>query len=117
MAIETEIGTSLTTIATVPAKFAGLLSFQIENLTGGANFNAFSIQARNNAGADNWIVLQSTDPTSSPAFGIRATVNLVTLATGSRALLTIPGGFHEIRLRASVASGTTDVVVYPLAAQ
>jgi len=106
----TSVGTSLTAIALVPARFSNLITFQIIN--GATALNAFQVQARNAGGDTPWVTLQSTDPTTNPGWGIRATANLVTLASSGNAMLSIPGGFFEIRLMSSVASGTSDVTVY-----
>ena len=109
----TTVTTSLTTIATIPSRFAKSVGIQIANT--GANLNAFIIQGRCGPDAA-WVVLQATDPTSSPRWGIVASSNLVTLATGSNGLFTMPiAGFHEIRVQASVASGTTEVTTSAVA--
>lgn len=110
MSFTTSVGTTLTAIATVPNRFSTLTTFQIIN--GATAFNAFQVQARNGGGDTPWVVLQSTDPTSNPAWGIRASANLVTLASSGNAMLSIPGGFAEVRLMASVASGTSTVTVH-----
>jgi hypothetical protein len=111
MAIVTPIeDTALTTIATVPGRFAEFIGFQIAN--DGAAFNAFQVQARMGPSAS-WVILKSSDFTAASGFSPAwATAELATLGDGSEALLYVLGKHpYEIRLQASIASGSTEVTV------
>jgi hypothetical protein len=111
MPITTVVGTSLTTIAQTNAKFAEFLAFQIAN--GATAFNAFQVQARAETTAP-WVVIKDSSYTSSAGFTPAwATAELATLAISGNAILYVLGKHaFEIRLQASVASGTSTVIVY-----
>jgi hypothetical protein len=104
------VGTSLTTLIQANARYSEFLGFQITN--GDTAFNAFQVQARMEDGLD-WVAIKSsgfTDATGfSPAW---ATAELATLGTSTSAILYVLGKHPwEVRLQASVASGTSSVVV------
>jgi hypothetical protein len=116
MATTTTIGTDLTTIGTARGQFAQQVAFQVEN-TGATAFDEFQVQARMSADASNWVAVASTTYTGSPSdtYPVWATADLTTLAGGSKAILQVSGLYYEVRLQASVASGTTTTTVYGLA--
>lgn len=116
------VGTTLTEIVSLDTRRYRILGFEIQN-TAATAFNAFQIQGRFTSNASStWFTIASvaTDFTSSSRDQsgnmsrpiIRASGSLVTLAgnTNGWALVDV-GGFADVRIRASVASGTTNAVI------
>ena len=106
------VGTSLTTIGILVVSCSQQITVQIKN-TGAIAFNAFQVQARLNSQAD-WIAIKTTGYTGTPpdTFPVWATSNPVTLAGGSGVVIQIAGIYADVRLQASVASGSTTVDCY-----
>jgi hypothetical protein len=110
MATTTTVGTTLTTILTLETGYSDRIGIQVTN--GATSFNAFQLQGSIDGG--NWVAL-ATDAGgfSTPVMPLRRTLGTpVTLANAARAFLLLDGGyFRYLRLQASVASGTSEVVV------
>ena len=111
MSTTTTVTTSLTTIAEIQSQYAEFLGFAIVN--GATALNAFQVEAQVSAAAP-WVPIKTTGYTdawgTSPAW---ATANLTTLGASGEAVLAVLGKhWQRVRLRASVASGTSDVTVY-----
>lgn len=117
MAITTEVGTSLTTILTIPAKFSSRIGIQVEN-DDGAALNAFQVQARVSKDTDNWVSIATGDMTTQQTlWNLQSTSDISTLGTEAEGQLFFDGGYAaEVRLQASVGSGTTNTTVYAIAA-
>jgi len=107
----TAVGTSLETIAEVSSSISEFLGFQIVN--GATALNAFQVQARMGASAP-WVTIQSGNFTDATGFSPTwATAELATLGDSASAILYVLGKHaYDIRLRASVAAGTSSVTVY-----
>lgn len=111
MPATTAVGTTLTSIAKIRSCHYEFLGFQIIN--GDVPLNAFEVQGRMHPeGA--WVTLKNGSFTQVTGFAPAwATTELATLGAGVSALLYVLGKHTwEIRLRASVASGTSSVMVY-----
>jgi hypothetical protein len=108
------VDTSLTTLTVIPARFARQMSFQLKN-TGDTALNAFQVQARLSVEAD-WLPIKTADFVGEPSetYPVWASANPVTLADGAGAIIHVAGVYGEVRLQASVASGTTTIEVYSL---
>ena len=107
----TTVGTSLTTLLEFTVTGAEYLGFQIENGSGAA-LNAFIVQARVSINSDNWVTIPISTDAASP-WPFYSTTTLAALTTDAQAVLAGVGRhWAQVRLQASVASGSTDVTVY-----
>ena len=110
--LTTTVGTSLTTVLQMTVTGAEYLGFQIENSSDAA-LNAFEVQARVSNASSNWVTLSISTDAASP-WPFYSTTDLTALGTSTNAILAGVGRhWAEIRLQASVASGTTELTVYP----
>ena len=112
----TTVGTSLTTIYTATIGQPGYeekQGFQIVNGSGGQAFNAFQVQGRMHPDAA-FVTIKSTSFTGSPSdtYPCWASADPVTLAAGAGLLLEVTGAWYQLRLQASVASGSTTATAY-----
>jgi hypothetical protein len=106
----TTVGTTLTTIATLDTGRSDRIGVAVTN--GATAFNAFQLQGT--IDGTTWVTLASdAGGFSTPVLPMRRCLGSpVTLAGGAVATLLIDGGyFRQIRLQASVASGTSVVTV------
>jgi hypothetical protein len=106
----TTVGTSLTTIDTIGVGRSDRVGIQVTN-SGATALNAFQIQGT--IDGTTWVALASdAGGFSTPVMPLRRTIGApVTLAAGAIAIITLDGGYYrQIRLQASVASGTTTAV-------
>jgi len=106
----TTVGTTLTTIATLDTGRSDRIGVTVTN--GDTAFNAFQLQGTIDGTA--WIALASdAGGFSTPLLPLRRCIGTtVTLAGGAVATLLLDGGyFRQLRLQASVASGTSVVTV------
>lgn len=106
----TTVGTTLTTIATLDAGRSDRIGVTVTN--GDTAFNAFQLQGT--IDGTTWIALASdAGGFSTPLLPLRRCIGTpVTLAGGAVATLLLDGGyFRQLRLQASVASGTSVVTV------
>jgi hypothetical protein len=117
MATVTEVGTSLTTIYESVAGFSEYLGFKVEN-DDGAALNAFQFQVKmskidtDDSTAETWESITISTDLASP-WPVASTTDLTSLGTDSvGSLMAVGRHWAQIRLQASVASGTTNVTVY-----
>lgn len=107
----TTVSDSLTTLLEFTVTGAEYLGFQIENGSGAA-LNDFEVQARVSTNSDNWVTLAISTDAASP-WPFYSTTDLTALSTNTQAILAGVGRhWAQIRLQASVASGTTELTVY-----
>lgn len=111
MATTTTVETALATIFDIGTGFSDRIGIQVSN-TGATALNAFQLQG--SIDGTTWVAL-ATDAGgfSTPLLPLRRTIGApVTLAGGATAQLLLNGGYYQrLRLRASVASGTTTTAV------
>ena len=111
MATTTTIETTLVTLAEIGTGFSDRVSIQISN-TGATALNAFQLQG--SIDGTTWVSL-ATDAGgfSTPLIPLRRAIGApVTLAGGATSQLILDGGYYQrLRLRASVGSGSTTVMV------
>ena len=107
----TTIETTLVTLVDIQTGFSDRIGIQVSN-TGATALNAF--QMHGSIDGTTWVAL-ATDAGgySTPLLPLRRTIGApVTLAGGATAQLLIDGGYYQrLRLRASVASGSTTAAV------
>jgi hypothetical protein len=105
------VGDSLTTVLEMTVTGGEYLGFQIENGTGAA-LDAFEVQVRVSNLSDNWVSIPISTDQSAP-WPFFSTSDLTSLGTSTNAILAGVGRhWAQIRLQASVASGTTEITVY-----
>jgi hypothetical protein len=106
----TTVTTSLTTLITLDSYEPEIIGFQIEN--GATALNACVLEARVSSDTNNWVELPISTSASAPwpAF---STTDLTSLTSSAKAILAVAGQhWYQVRLRASVASSTSNVTVY-----
>lgn len=106
------VATSLTRLDKISVQQAEVLAVHIKN-TGLVALNAFELRGRaGNDPALGFVTIQSANFAVPGLHCIYASSEPGVLAAGAECILYVtPGYLQDIELRASVASGTTDVLV------
>jgi hypothetical protein len=110
------VGTGLTALAELGVESMWTVGAYVQN-TGATAFNAFELACKMHPSDVDWTILANAAGNfSTPVFPLRRTVGApVTLAGGARSALFLDVHYMAIvRVRASVASGTTTAILRTL---